>query len=753
MTPRPTRPHLAVLAASVATLLATVLALLPAPSAAAAPAVGPAPTAPAASPGVAPVAATEHVVFVGVPGLMWSDVTASGTPNLYALVGRSTSAALSVRTPNLRGCPNDGWLTVGAGVRSTDSHAHGCALPVDPVVGPDGGLTVPEMPAISKRNDKFSYDPTFGLLAATVAKAGRTVTAVGPGAALATADEHGRSPAAYLPDSTALDTGAIARSALTLVDLGPEAGTAEPVGGDGLAPRFQPDRAERLRAFDTALGRIAAALPPNSRLDVAGISDDGGVPHLRMFTVGGPAPFGGGVLTATSTRYDGMVQITDIAPSLLSQLGIEQPEAMIGAVVTRTGGPTGAAAVRELGLLDVGAAAARTVREKYQFFTWLTLLPLLLFGIGVAWSGRMRRNGAAPTARKRLHRGMQVLGVTVASVPAATFLVALFPWEKAGSPELAIIGLTLAWTAVLAALAFAGPWRRSPYGPAGFAAAATVAVLAGDVATGSHLQMNTIFGLSPLVAGRFYGFGNVAWSVYGMVVVLAVAWPVGRLLDQGRRRAAVALLAGCGLAAIVVNGWPAFGSDFGGVLALVPGFAVLGLLLTGTRISWIKVGLIALGAVATITVIAVLDWMRPAASRSHLGKFVQQVLDGDAGSVLHRKVAANLGTFNSPVSYLIPVAMVLLLVAVLNPPRLRATALPPAYARVSWLRPALIACWITAVVGYAVNDSGIQIPSVALLLAVPLGAAVLAAVAADDDTASSTGDAAPPRPQAQPQRT
>ncbi|MGW0660333.1 hypothetical protein [Streptodolium elevatio] len=754
-------------------------------AAAAAPAAASAPAATAAEPNA------DHVVFVGVPGLLWSDITPEGTPNLEVLTGRSSTAALSLRTVEKTTCPTDGWLTAGSGARSTAKRTDGACGPLPvPVTAADGTLTVPDLPRIADHNDKFSYDPQFGSVARAAVGAGLCVTAVGPGAAVATADADGRSPAGYLADPAALDRAAMTRCALTLVDLGAVAAAAPGADGSGT-----PARADRMRAVDAAVGRIAAELPPRAELVVAGIADDGTTPHLRVLLASGPdGRFGSGLLTSTSTRYDGMAQLTDIAPSLLAPLGVAKPDKLVGAAVTRTGGPTGAAAVDELDRLDVGAQAARTVREVYQFYTWLTLVPILLFACGIAGAVRMRRRGAPAVARRRLYRGLHGVAIAAGSVPAATFLVGLFPWTETGNPEAATIGISLAGAAVLTALALAGPWRRHPYGPAGFVAAATFVILAGDVVTGSHLQMNTLFGLSPLVAGRFYGFGNVAWSVYGMAVLLAAAWPVGHLLAKAGqqpgpvdpadtatdtatsaatdtataahadahadtadtasvgtdraahpaasgRRTALIVLGVCALVAIVVDGWPAFGSDFGGVLALVPGFAVLGLLLTGTRISWAKAGLVALTAVVVVGVIAVLDWMRPDESRSHLGRFVQDVVDGEAGTVLRRKIMDNLGSFDNVVAFLIPVLMALLLVAVLTPPRLRATALPPAYARVPWLRPVLIACWVTAVVGYAVNDSGIQIPSIALLIAVPLGAAVLASVAAEEaEDASGTRD-------------
>ncbi|MFD0884504.1 hypothetical protein ACFQ08_08040, partial [Streptosporangium algeriense] len=56
-----------------------------------------------------------RVVLIGVPGLLWSDLTPESTPNLWALAGRSATGSLSVRTVGRVTCPYDGWLTVSAG--------------------------------------------------------------------------------------------------------------------------------------------------------------------------------------------------------------------------------------------------------------------------------------------------------------------------------------------------------------------------------------------------------------------------------------------------------------------------------------------------------------------------------------------------------------------------------------------------------------------------------------------------------------
>ena len=40
------------------------------------------------------------------------------------------------------------------------------------------------------------------------------------------------------------------------------------------------------------------------------------------------------------------------------------------------------------------------------------------------------------------------------------------------------------------------------------------AVLALDVMTGSRLQLSSLMGLQPVVAGRFYGMGNPTFALF-----------------------------------------------------------------------------------------------------------------------------------------------------------------------------------------------------------------------------------------------
>ena len=116
---------------------------------------------------------------------------------------------------------------------------------------------------------------------------------------------------------------------------------------------------------------------------------------------------------------------------------------------------------------------------------------------------------------------------------------------------------------------------------------------------------------------------------------------------------------GVGLLTVAVIGAPGLGRDFGGVLAALPGFLLLAMLLTGVRVTVVRLGAVLAAAVLAVTAVAVLDWRRPPEERTHLGRFVEQVLTGEAWTVVSRKAQANLDILlGSPLAWMLPVAAV-----------------------------------------------------------------------------------------------
>ena len=297
----------------------------------------------------------------------------------------------------------------------------------------------------------------------------------------------------------------------------------------------------------------------------------------------------------------------------------------------------------------------------------------------------------------------------------------------------------LAATAAVTGLALAGPWRRSLTWSALVIAGVTALALGIDVLAGSDLQLNSLMGYTALVGGRYHGFGNIGFAVFATSALLAAAWLAEWPLRGGRRAAAVALVMAIGLLAAGIDGWPSWGSDFGGVLAIIPGTAVLAFLVAGRRISPLTIGLIGVVAVAAVLAIAFADSLRPIAEQTHLGRFWGDLRHGTAWGVIGRKMAAMLSSLRYWQFTVIAVGAVCFLFLVLaRPLKWRAPVLADAYARTPTLRPALIAALTTAVVGMLVNDSGVVVAAIALGLAVPLTLAV-------GIRARELGDRPPPR--------
>jgi hypothetical protein len=239
----------------------------------------------------------------------------------------------------------------------------------------------------------------------------------------------------------------------------------------------------------------------------------------------------------------------------------------------------------------------------------------------------------------------------------------------------------------------------------------SVLVFFGDALSGARLQVDSLLGYNALHAGRFVGFGNVAFAVLGAGSVLAAS-----LLATGRpRRVALAAVAAVAVPVLALDGAPHWGADFGGVLTLVPTFAVLALLVAGAGVTWRR--LVAAQAAGGLVVGAVawLDYLRPADARSHFGRFVGTVVDGTAWATIERKLLTSWELlFIGPHTQAALALTVVLVVVVFRSPVLeRACAADPV------LRPMLRTTVALALIGFATNDSGVAIPAVVALVAVP----------------------------------
>ena len=610
---------------------------------------------------------------------------------------------------------------------------------------PDGAIVEPAFPEIVEHNNNLLYDAHPGVLADALRKGGVERAVIGNADRVLPAATARR----YRPVAGALATS---DGVTPAGDVGGDLLMADPAAPFGV--RIDPDaylaafrrvwtgrtvvlvedsdlvrvnespattkqnRSEAitsaLRSFDQLLGEMLTAVDfERDAVMVVGPTYPSGPWQLTVASLRAPGTKPGLAVSAY-TRRSGFVAIVDVGPTILEAFRIAPPDSMEGRAFDfgRTGGSF---ADRRSFLVDVNHAAV--FRDAHvQGVSIAFQVSLLVLGLSAVlafrWGNRATR------------RVVELIAFTILGFLPTMFLAGFFPFDRHA--------LAFYWVflTVLAVAIGAGVFLMSPrhgVAPLMVCLAIIVGVLAVDIVTGAHLQMNTAFGYSPTVGGRFAGIGNIAYAQLSAASLLLAALFAYRV--AGRRGAwfAAALLA----LALVVDGLPIWGADVGGVLSMVPAYAIATTGLLGLRIR-VRTVLIAGGATVLALVGATLvDLARPKAHQSHLGRLVSSTREGGWHSfsvVVERKLSSNLDAlWPSQWTIMAPIVFALLMCAVWQSPG----GLRALLERVPSLRPALVGFAVLAVLGFALNDSGIPIPGVMVGVLTPVLIVVL--IRAQDD--------------------
>jgi hypothetical protein len=696
--------------------------------------------------------APERVVIISLPGIMWSDLARRDTPNLNGLM-RSVGA-LSARTASRIPDVARGYLTFGAGnpayVASDDPDLHlaferderfETGTAAEALARRTGRRTRAaiahvSVPQLQEFQDSRLYGSELGSLGEALRGAGvrRAVVsaadvAVRPettelrrAAVFALMDAAGSVDAGTLdgllrPNPNAAfgvetDPDAFVRAAdralstadVVLLDPG-ETSRADEYTNLVASDRVGAIRRSALRRTDAIVGRVRRLVTPRDMVLVLGSSGPTGEAfreHLVPMGGWGRRPDGGSFghawLTSPTTGRQGMVVISDVAPMVLSAFGIEQPDSMIGTPIAQGDArPDGVSSLVELD-------EASSVREQFAstaFWVVATLLSLLAILAFVVFLG----------SRTRSHRLLVAVAYFGLAIFPSAHIIRAFEYWHAG-----VIGSHLLLYAVAALLAVAAWFIPGPRWAGGVALLVlTVLLFGSDVAMGGALQVNGVFGHSPLVAGRFYGVSNPGYTILFSAALLGLT---GLAELQGARRLPIwAMVAAIALLPLI--GLPSMGADFGGLLAGVPAVGVTIALGRGWRIRWRTVVLFALVAGIAAVGLSFVDLLRPPEARTHLGRFAELLASGDVGelgTIVMRKGAAALNSLTvTRWTYFIPVGLAVLALLLHRPRGVLRDVLPSR----PLLRAGLWGTLVAGVLGFAVNDSGISIPALALAFTVP----------------------------------
>ncbi|GAA3624692.1 hypothetical protein [Microlunatus ginsengisoli] len=595
---------------------------------------------------------TPQVVVVGVTGRY--TLSPGDREVLGAHLDDAQAGSMVVRPRYVGDCAAAGWTTLGAGRRAAVGEL------CDPVVNGSGSdARVADWAAREAAAAANHGDAKLGTLSASVSGC---VGAVGPGAALAAARPDG-SLAAYATVAQFRAGGAKPACPITLVDAGDAA--------DALVAELA-DRSD-VTVILTGIGPDAGSDDPGTQV---------------VYRLGTTIP---GWLTSDSTRREGIVTLTDLTATLIdfgggaaatsaavdgSPFAVDPDDLSVRGIERHLAAVTALSDAVVSGYLAVGVGGA---------------VLLAVFGVAL-WRRRW------PLAR---------LIMTVGTITAAAMmLTGSVPWQGLRHPGLAVGLVAAGWAGALTLAALGlSRWLRVPAAIAG--AGLTVAAFTADAALGAVMQPGSLLNSRPILGLRWYGFGNVTFAAYAAAGLLLAGYVAHRLRTNGRPRLAVVAVAAIGFGIVLCEGWPSMGTDFGGVIALTPPLLWLLFALAidrpDARVSWPRLALAGVGAVVLVAIISVLDWRRGPGARSHLGNFVQRIIDGDAFDIVVRKGVASVDTIVSPLGLISLAIGVPLWIGMLR------WAVPRVATAYSTIRPVVIAGLAVAILGTLLNDGGISV--------------------------------------------
>jgi hypothetical protein len=256
-----------------------------------------------------------------------------------------------------------------------------------------------------------------------------------------------------------------------------------------------------------------------------------------------------GQLTSDSTRIDGLVLSTDVAPTVLERLGIRVPDEMDGEPI-RAEGAADPGAVESLGrrLSQVGPRRSPVIGISLLVWIGLTGLAGIVFGA------------------RGLGLSLRLLALTMAYLPALLLLTAALRPSQAVEQLVAGLGAPALAAATLVVVPGCGA----------IAVAAGVSVLAyaADIVAGGGLTEVSLIGPNPVFGVRFYGIGNELEAMAAAFVPIATgaglaAW--GRRLSD---RAAALAFGLAALVAVIAFAPGRFGADVGAAIDIPIGAAV-----------------------------------------------------------------------------------------------------------------------------------------------------------------------------------
>lgn len=609
------------------------------------------------------------VTLLLLPGLTWEHITPDTTPNLHRML--ETGAAANLALP-LWANDLSGYIALGSGSRS-EPHKDGTKAyqsnervmneeEAGPVVAaqlyernigvtPAASIVVPGIEALKKANANHPSQSVPGALGQSVTSLGGRVALIGNSdlgtevyrpASMTAMDEHGQ-----------IGTGRIGRDLLlydqqapfgvrtdyqklfqlheslkdktNLIVIEPGDVTRVAAQRHDLPPaQTQSLYLRYLAETDRLLGRLFDENPERTLIVTSPLSmADAGIGHksagVLLMAEKSIAP--GSLLSSNTTRQPGFVTIYDVAPTILSCLGL--PEYIAGGA----GQPIGT-------IGQVEASGAFLQHQVQQLSMLNQYRPLFVKGFAEAMLVVIL---VAFVMQVLGHRHLRwPITVMAALLPVPVLYLLAAAWGFSGLTDMLWkLGLLSAvYWGGLAAL-------KSDRARLLLTSAITIALLSFDMLRQGTWMSTSAFGFDLLRGARYYGIGN---EYMGILIGAALL-----VFLLARRRFAssvvIQMIAAFGFAMLIfLLAAPQFGTNAGGAAAAVITFLYAWLQGADGQFSRQKWAWV-LGASGVICVaILLLHISLPAEQQTHIGRAGAMLLHGDREAlkeIVGRKWALN----------------------------------------------------------------------------------------------------------------
>lgn len=413
-------------------------------------------------------------------------------------------------------------------------------------------------------------------------------------------------------------------------------------------------------------------------------------------------PFSKGLLGSGTTRRDGLVTLNDITATVLSIFNSDAglPKEISGRPMRVKQSDL---TFSDLDKINQKALKTDVLRPVLVLIYILLQVAAFVTSGLVLWLGSYKGS---------LFKTAKALLIAVLAIPVSFFLAAGLVGDlSAAYYALSVLGIVVIVS--LSILVFKDILVRLLA-----ISALTYAVILFDTFFGANLNINSILGYSPIIAGRFYGIGNQAMSILlASSLVLAISLQAMRKLEGWIADALMLLIFSV---TIVVVGMPILGANTGGTVTLLIAYWATFVYYKTQKFQAMD-AVKALAALAIFFVVAISgDLLLNTGSESHLTRLTSNVFSSGPYELyltIKRKLLTNMRIFRySSWSYLFILVMILISMLRFKP----IGGLADLFKKYPAFYAAATGCFVGAVIGFLTNDSGMSIPALILSYFLPI---------------------------------